>query len=336
MSARATGAWDLPHLDTGRCRVRFTRGLFTDDYPAIEPLVERRAGVAALVFVDEGVAAGRPELLDEVLARGMSPLVVPGGHAIRNGASAVAEMTAAMAAPEREDGGLLVAIGGAAMLESVDEAVAACGREIRHVRVPTTVHALVAALEADVLARTDAVLTDFELLRSLSDDDWAGGITPAIGVAVRHDRAFFRWLERQSAELSLRSLPAMAWVMYRTAELSLSRRGEQLGPPLLAGGARRGTTAALGVALGVTCSQQAGGLSQREWRRVIHLLETLDLPVWDARVTTPPCPIPCGMLDRIGSGIRAERLDGDSLAVAAELLRRWAQTPSATRPPRPA
>ncbi len=328
------GVWDLPHLDTGRCLVRFTRDLFSADHATLAALAERRRGAAALVLVDEGVAAGRPELLDDVRARGMSPVVVPGGHAMRHGATAVPDITAAVEALVPDSGGLLVAVGGAGMFTALDQAIAASGRGVRQVWVPTTVHGLVAALDAGVMARAQAVLTDFELLRSLSDRDWCAGIPPAVEAALVQDRAFFWWLERQTEELWRRSVPAIAWVMYRTAELCLSGRPRRLGVALGAGEAE-----AISIALGVTASLQAGRLPYLEWRRVIDLLERLDLPVWDPSVVIPQRAVTCGLLDRIGTGIRAQRLQAGSLVTAADLLRErtsctrraWRPSPPRTR-----
>ena len=320
-TTRGMGVWDLPHLDTDRCLVRFTRDLFSADHATLAALAERRRGAAALVLVDEGVAVGRPELLDDVRARGMSPVVVPGGHAMRHGATAVRDITAAVEALVPDGAGLLVAVGGAGMFTALDQAVAASGREVRKVWVPTTVHGLVTALDAGVMVRAQAVLTDFELLRSLSDRDWCAGIPPAVEAALVQDRAFFWWLERQTEELRRRSLPAIAWVMYRTAQLRLSGRPQRLGVPLRPGAARRGEAASVSVALGVAASYLRGRLPYLELRRVIDLLERLDLPVWGPRVALPSGGVSCGILGRIGAGVTVERLDAAALDAAADLLR---------------
>jgi hypothetical protein len=79
----------------------------------------------------------------------------------------------------------------------------------------------------------------------------------------------------------------------------------------------------------VTCAHRSGRLPCLEWRRILELLERLDLPTWDPLVAATPEGVTCGMLERIGAGVRAEPVDPAAVLAAADALRERPRTPQA-------
>jgi 3-dehydroquinate synthase len=206
-----------------------------------------------------------------------------------------------------------------------------------------------------------AVLNDFDLLLTLQDRDWRSGISEAVKVALLKDAPFFAWIEHHAADLAGRSLPAMAHLVHRSAELHLHHIATS-GDPFELGSSRpldfghwaahkleqlshhelrHGEAVAVGIALDSTYSYLSGSLPHGDWRRIVALFEAVELPIWHPEMATPGSGgrpavlagleefrehlggrLTVMLLEQIGSGFEVHELDEAVLLEASDLLRR--------------
>jgi len=368
-----------------RYPVRFTHGLLRPDNPILAEVVQAKGRARMLVVIDQGVADAHPTLADDVeaycaahadaLELTTAPLLVPGGEAIKNQTGAVEEIRAAIDVHGVDRHSYVMAIGGGAVLDAVGYAAATAHRGVRLIRVPTTVLAQddsAVGVKNGVnafgkknfvgsFAPPDAVLNDFELLRTLSDRDWKSGISEAVKVALLKDPAFFAWMEHHAGDLNARDLGAMAHLVHRSAELHLNHIATS-GDPFELGSSRpldfghwaahkleqlthhelrHGEAVAIGIALDSTYSCLIGTLPHADWRRIVALFETLGLPIWHRDMATPGSGgrpavlagleefrehlggrLTIMLLEGVGSGYEVHELDEAVLLEASDLLRR--------------
>ena len=240
-------------------------------------------------------------------------LVVPGGEEVKNNPRHLEAILTRI-----HEGGLcrhsyLLAVGGGAVLDAAGYAAATAHRGIRHIRIPTTVlsqddsamgvkngvNAYDAKNYLGTFAPPYAVINDFDFLTTLEDRDWLGGLSEAIKAALIRDAAFFGEIERLASRLVARDRAAMEDVVRRSAalhlahiaggdpfELSSSRpldfghwaahKLERLTHHRL----RHGEAVAIGIALDTTYAWLTGALSELDWRRIVDLLQALNLAVW--------------------------------------------------------
>jgi 3-dehydroquinate synthase len=381
---------DLPDIDqevvvTFHYPVRFTHGLLDPLNPTLRDAVEAEDRARLLVVIDKGVADAHPSITADivvyckahadVLELTARPLVVPGGEAIKNRSGPVDEIRAAIDVHGVDRHSYVVAIGGGAMLDAVGYAAATAHRGVRLIRVPTTVlaqddsavgvkngiNAFGKKNFVGSFAPPHAVLNDFDLLTTLSERDWRAGISEAMKVALLKDAAFFRWIEHHARDLNERSLPAMAKLVHRSAELHLNHIATS-GDPFELGSSRpldfghwaahkleqlshhelrHGEAVSVGIALDSTYSYLTGSLPHADWRRIIELFEAVELPIWHREMATPGSGgrpavlagleefrehlggrLTIMLLERIGSGFEVHELDEAVLLEASDLLRR--------------
>jgi 3-dehydroquinate synthase len=373
---------------TFRYPVRFTHGLLRPENTVLRDVVEAEGRARLLFVIDEGVAEAHPSIVDDVVAYmdahadalelPAAPIVVPGGEAIKNQSGPVDEVRAAIDVHGVDRHSYVVVIGGGAVLDAAGYAAATAHRGVRLIRVPTTVlsqddsavgvkngiNAFGKKNFVGSFAPPHAVLNDFDLLLSLSDRDWRSGISEAVKVALLKDAAFFTWLEHHAEDLRDRSLPAMAWLVHRSAELHLHHIATS-GDPFELGSSRpldfghwaahkleqlshhelrHGEAVAIGIALDSTYSYLTGSLPHADWRRIIKLFETVGLPIWTQDMATPGTGgrpavlagleefrehlggrLTVMLLERIGAGFEVHELDQAVLLEASDLLRRRAE-----------
>ena len=401
IAGQALAGIDQEVVVTFRYPVRFTRGLFEAGNPTLRDVVEADGRARLLVVIDEGVAEAHPRLVDDVqayctthaLRLSAQPLVIPGGEAIKNEPGPVSQIRAAIDVHGVDRHSYVVAIGGGAVLDAVGYAAATAHRGVRLIRVPTTVlsqddsavgvkngiNAFGKKNFVGSFAPPHAVLNDFDLLLTLQDRDWRAGISEAVKVALLKDAAFFAWIEHHADDLSARSLPAMAALIHRSAELHLNHIATS-GDPFELGSSRpldfghwaahkleqlshhelrHGEAVSIGIALDSTYSYLTGSLPHADWRRIIELFETVELPIWHRDMATPGSGgrpavlagleefrehlggrLTIMLLERIGSGFEVHELDEAVLLEASDLLRRrveggeregWEPTPALAR-----
>ena len=394
----------LPDIDqevivTFRYPVRFTHGLLKPTNRVLREAVEGDDRARVLVVIDEGVAEAHPTMPEDVVAYCAAhedalelmaaPLVVPGGEAIKNQSGPVDEIRAAIDVHGVDRHSYVVAIGGGAVLDAVGYAAATAHRGVRLIRVPTTVlaqddsavgvkngiNAFGKKNFVGSFAPPHAVLNDIELLSTLSERDWRAGISEAIKVALLKDPAFFTWMEHHASDLNARSLPAMAKLVHRSAELHLNHIATS-GDPFELGSSRpldfghwaahkleqlshhelrHGEAVAVGIALDSTYSYLIGSLPHADWRRIVELFEAVELPIWHRDMTTPGSSgrpavlagleefrehlggrLTIMLLERIGSGYEVHDMDEAVLLEASDLLRRRVEGGDLSWEPTPA
>jgi 3-dehydroquinate synthase len=384
---------------TFRYPVRFTRALFDPGNPTLRDVVQADGRARLLVVIDEGVADAHPALVGDVqrycaahagvLQLPAPPLVVPGGEAIKNEPGPVSQIRAAIDVHGVDRHSYVVAIGGGAVLDAVGYAAGTAHRGVRLIRVPTTVlsqddsavgvkngiNAFGKKNFVGSFAPPHAVLNDFDLLLTLHDRDWRAGISEAVKVALLKDAPFFAWIEHHAGDLCERSLPAMAHMVHRSAELHLNHIATS-GDPFELGSSRpldfghwaahkleqlshhelrHGEAVAVGIALDSTYSYLTGSLPHAAWRRIIELFEAVELPIWHPDMATPGSGgrpavlagleefrehlggrLTVMLLERIGSGFEVHELDEAVLLEASELLRRRVERGDLSWQPTPA
>ena len=228
--------------------VVFTRDAFRASNPALHKamtrLRERRVHRAA-VFIDAGVARGRPNLARDVAryfrAHAKSirlvapPQIVPGGESAKIDLSRVAAIMRRLLQWRLCRHSFVIVVGGGAVLDTVGFAASLVHRGLRLIRFPTTV---LAQGDSGVGVKTAvnfgagknlvgtfappfAVINDEAFLDTLSDADWRGGVAEAFKVSIIKDAAFFRWLCANAARLQRRDPAAMRRLIRRSAELHL-------------------------------------------------------------------------------------------------------------------
>lgn len=309
-----------------RYPVRFTHAILDPRNSMLRDAVG--ACSRMLVVVDAGLVEAQASILRDALAYCRahadrlelvaSPLVVPGGEAIKNDRGPVDVIRAAIDVHRIDRHAYVVAIGGGAVLDAVGYATATAHRGVRLIRVPSTVlsqgdsavgvkngvNAFGKKNFVGTFAAPHAVLNDLDLLLTLSDRDWRAGIAEAIKVALIRDAGFFTWIEEHAHALRDRSPGAIALLVHRSAELHLDHIAS--GDPFELGSARpldfghwaahklealtshelrHGEAVAVGLALDCAYAHLAGELAQADLWRVIDVLEAVGLPIWHDAMT---------------------------------------------------
>lgn len=243
------------------------------------------------------------------------PVIVPGGERVKN------DLThTLMLLKQVNDAGLdrqsfVVAIGGGAVLDMASFAAAIAHRSVRVVRLPTTV---LAQADSGVAVKNGlnlfgkknfvgtfvppfAVINDARFLESLDRRDVVAGITEAIKVSLLRDPAFFAYLEANIEAIADGEREALSFAIRRSAELHLAHICGN-GDPFELGSARpldfghwaahklesitahrlrHGEAVAIGMALDLTYSTAKGLLDASIADRILTLLESAGLVLWD-------------------------------------------------------
>lgn len=283
---------------------------------------ERRHPVFAVL--DGGLVAARPGLVDEVksyvaafgsqLELCAEPLVVPGGEAVKNDPAIISDLLARLANAKLDKQGVLLAIGGGAVLDAAGYAGSITHRGVRIVRMPSTV---LAQNDAGVGVKTSvnafgsknflgtfappfAVVNDVELLTTLPERDARAGLAEAVKVALIRDASFFEWLEQNADGLRRAELALLEFAVRRCAELHLEHIATG-GDPFERGSARpldyghwsahkletlthhelrHGEAVSIGMALDACYAVGAGMLAEPVRLRLVRLLTALGLPTY--------------------------------------------------------
>ncbi len=244
--------------------VLFTRDLFAIDNHVLPWAIGRREPNRrhrVLVVIDDGVAAGHPNLPARISAFATAhasvldpcgaPMIVPGGERAKHDGDLVETLQRRMFDAHLDRQGFVIAIGGGAVLDVVGYAAATVHRGVRLVRVPSTV---LAQNDAGIGVKNGvnafgvknflgtfappwAVIDDFDLLRSLAVRDRTAGIAEAVKVAAIRDREFFTWLTAHVSALATGDDAAIEVMVRRCAALHL-RHIATSGDPFETGSAR--------------------------------------------------------------------------------------------------
>ena len=244
--------------------VVFTEGVFDPENPALRDVLCRYEPAKrhrVVVFVDDGLSAGTPPLVDAINAYAeryrdaidlvCPPVVVPGGEKIKSELHFVESFQQKLFDLHIDRHSYVIAVGGGAVLDAVGLVASTTHRGVRHIRIPTTV---LAQNDSGVgvkngvnlhgvknfvgtFAPPFAVLNDLRFIMTLPERDKIAGMAEAVKVSLIRDAEFFTWIERQSDELATFERSAMATMIRRCAELHM-RQISQGGDPFESGSAR--------------------------------------------------------------------------------------------------
>jgi 3-dehydroquinate synthase len=239
-------------------------------------------------------------------------VVMPGGEVLKNEPSAVTELYRLIERYKLSRHSFIVAIGGGALLDVVGFAASTAHRGVRHIRLPTTtlsqadagvgvknaINAFGKKNFIGTFAPPIAVINDNRFLLTLSPEQKAAGYVEAIKVALIRDGDFFFEIESMAEALNRFEPGAMQRVIRRCAELHVNHIA-QSGDPFERGSARpldfghwvahkleqlssfrlsHGEAVAIGIALDVIYSREAGQLEAVDAGRILALLQRLGLP----------------------------------------------------------
>ena len=237
------------------------------------------------------------------------PVIFAGGETLKNTFLPVEELHTLVERHGLSRHSYLAAIGGGALLDVAGFAAATAHRGIRHVRLPTTtlsqadggvgvknaVNAFGKKNFVGTFAPPFAVINDSEFLRFLPDARKSAGYVEAIKVALIRDRDFFAQIERSADALNRFEPVAMNALIRRSAELHIRHISEG-GDPFEFGSARpldfghwaahkleqlsdfrisHAEAVAIGLALDITYSRNAGHLASGDAERILALLTKL-------------------------------------------------------------
>lgn len=237
------------------------------------------------------------------------PAIFAGGETLKNNFALVDKLHALVERHGLSRHSYLAAIGGGALLDVAGFAAATAHRGIRHLRLPTTtlsqadggvgvknaVNAFGKKNFIGTFAPPFAVINDSEFLRFLPDARKSAGYVEAIKVALIRDRDFFVQIERSADALNRFDPVAMNALIRRSAELHIRHISEG-GDPFESGSARpldfghwaahkleqlsdfrisHAEAVAIGLALDVIYSRNAGHLASSDAGRILALLTKL-------------------------------------------------------------
>ena len=244
--------------------VAFTRLLFAPENPLLADVVALRESEKqhkCLVYVDDGLARARPDLIPAITAYFdahaarlellQAPIQVPGGEKIKRELTHIESIQDAIHRLGVDRHSFVIAVGGGAVLDAVGLAAATAHRGVRHIRVPSTVLSQndsgVGVKNAVNLNGVKnfigtfvppwAVLNDFALLDNLPRRDRLAGIAEAIKVALIRDGDFFAWLEANADGLTTFVRAVEEHMIRRSAELHIHQIAHG-GDPFELGSAR--------------------------------------------------------------------------------------------------
>ncbi len=308
-------------------RLRVTRDAAGEDFGQLEGLIAVDAGPSGtakvLLWVDDQVdrasgyadrLAGRLET-SEVADLVASPLIVPGGEAIKNSAAGVESMLRQINDCNLDRRSYVIAVGGGAMLDASGYAAAIAHRGVRLIRLPSTVLA-----QADsgvgvknavnyfgkknwigTFAVPWGVINDSELLRSLPDRDYRSGFTEAVKVSLLKDADIFGWLHDNADAIRRRDPKRTSRAIHESCVLHIRHITEGGDPfetrearpldfghwsahrlePLTDYELRHGEAVGIGVAIDCLYSSLKLGLPRDDAERVIDCLRRLGVPLWN-------------------------------------------------------
>lgn len=245
-------------------RVAFTSNAFSPRNPLLaECLGVPRMGEPhrCLFFVDAGLAAARPGLVNDIIAYAgrysdrmrlaARPVTVTGGESVKVSFAGAETVLAAIQRARLDRHSFVIGVGGGAFLDAVGFAAAIAHRGVRHIRLPSTVLAQndsgigvknglnIGGVKNAIgtFAPPYAVVNDFSLLDSLPVRERISGMAEAVKVALIRDGAFFSWIEANAARLARFEAGPVAALIENCALLHM-RQIAQGGDPFEFGTAR--------------------------------------------------------------------------------------------------
>ncbi len=307
--------------------VCFTRDIFNTGNPV---LINTLAGEdqtgprKVVVMIDDGLTHQNPQLLNDIaqwfefhkdlICLAWEPMIFPGGEQVKNSWDHVHRATKNMDDSGIDRHGVVIAMGGGALLDMAGFSASIFHRGIQLVRVPTTT---LAQNDAGIGVKNGinqygkkncigtfylpiAVINDYDFLETLPFEHFIGGVAEAFKIALIRDKSFFLFLEKNSALLKQRDSKAIEETIERCARLHIDHiahsgdafetgssrpldyghwSGHKL--EMLSGFAMgHGQAVSVGIALDSYYAWQKSLISRDELDRLITSLINCGLPVW--------------------------------------------------------
>lgn len=367
--------------------VVFGCDLFEANNPTLAEILDRRGESRchrAVIYLDAGLAQAQPALAGKLKAYFAAhadtmqllaePILVPGGAGGKADYQLLRDVMKTLGDLRLDRQSYVIALGGGSMLDAVGLAASLVHRGVRLVRCPSTVlsqndaglgvkNGLDEHGQKNFLgtfAPPFAVLCDANLLTTLSDEDWTGGISEAFKVAIIKDAEFFAFLCEAAPALASRDLNVMRRLIVRAGEIHLDHIATS-GDAFEFGSARpldfghwaahrleilsaheipHGQAVAIGIAIDTVYAQRQGLLSATEQEAILQGLSQSGLPIYHDLLAQRD---PAGRLDvlvgldqfqehlggqlcvtlphHIGSRVEVHEMDRALLAACIEFLR---------------
>ena len=307
--------------------VCFTRDIFNTANPALINILAGESQARPrkiMVMIDDGLTNQNPQLLNDIaqwfefhkdlVCLAWEPMVFPGGEQVKNSWDHVHRATKTMDDSGIDRHGVVIAMGGGALLDMAGFSASIFHRGIQLVRVPTTT---LAQNDAGIGVKNGinqygkkncigtfylpiAVINDYDFLGTLPFEHFIGGVAEAFKIALIRDKSFFLFLEKNSALLKQRDPKAIEETIERCAWLHIDHIAHS-GDAFETGSSRpldyghwsahklemlsgfsmgHGQAVSIGIALDSYYAWQMSLMSRAELDRVITSLINCGLPVW--------------------------------------------------------
>ncbi|MBB5353704.1 3-dehydroquinate synthase [Haloferula luteola] len=241
--------------------------------------------------------------------------ILPGGETVKADDRLVREIWTEIDAEHIDRHSYVLVVGGGAFLDAAGFAVATAHRGVRLVRFPTTtlsqddsgvgvkcaINAFGKKNWVGAFSVPFAVINDFAFLCSQDEETQRSGLIEAVKVALVRDGDFFRWIEEHGAQLAALESPYFEECVERSA-LAHAQHIAEGGDPFETGSSRpldfghwaahkleqlsefrlsHAHAVAIGLALDTLYSTHGGWLEEAAAERILRVLETLKLTLWD-------------------------------------------------------
>lgn len=370
------------HVDF-QYKVHFTENLFHIENSLLRNFFEEEKETdlkrKVLFVIDEGLLPYFPNMEELILnyfndskhVNCIKEIIkVPGGELVKNNLQYFDRIIDAVDRHGIDRHSYIAALGGGSTLDLVGYASTVAHRGIRQIRIPTTV---LSQNDSGVgvknginykgkknflgtFAPPFVVFNDALFLTSLSDRDWAAGISEAIKVALIKDAKFYKWLDQNAEALARREMEPMKYLIEHCARLHIEHIGG--GDPFEFGSSRpldfghwsahkleqisnfsvlHGEAVAIGIALDCAYSFIDKRINREELNSVLNLLKRCKLPVIHEliKINSLTHPIFKGLeefrehlggrltimlLTKIGKGVEVHELDHNKVINASTLI----------------
>lgn len=360
-----------------RYPVCFTEDLFDPKNTILADVLSGERVPKVLFVIDEGVANAHPTLPQQlsryasahqhIFTIAAEPMVVTGGEDCKNDPELYQKIVEATHLYGIDRHSYIAVIGGGAVLDMVGFAAAISHRGIRLIRIPTTVlsqndsavgvkNSINAFGKKNYLGTftpPNAVLNDFNFLKTLDDRDWRAGISEAIKVALIKDLSFFEWLEANAEALAKREMEPMKAHIIRSAQMHMAHIAGK--DPFEFGSARpldfghwaahklekltefrvrHGEAVAIGIALDSAYSFLKGAISEQDLGRITQLMKTLGFDLFAPELEGDNLiqglrefqehlggELTITLLEKLGKGVEVHEMDHALIHQAVDLLR---------------
>jgi len=309
----------------------FTQHIFSESNSNILDILMREDEEClhkVVVFVDSGVVDANPQIITDIKRYFSSigkhatlviePQIVLGGHLSKSNWNMVGEMVHTIAGLHLDRQSFVIVIGGGGVLDVVGFVTSIVHRGLRLVRIPSTTLAQDDAglgvkngLDREgqknfvgTFTPPFAVINDFSLLSTLSDEHWLGGVAEAFKVAIIKDIEFFEYLCANACYLHARdkrAMDVMVEIISRSSYLHLDHICRS-GDPFESGSARpldfghwvahkleimskfriaHGQAVSIGIAVDSFYAMKEGLIENDDFKRIVNGLLVTGLPIWD-------------------------------------------------------